>query len=117
MTNQDLTDILGAIRPGSQWTLFNGAITAWLDTGTAQPTDAEIQAQVPNLPTIRLGNIRNQAVALASDPSPDNKLIRAVLLTILDQINVLRAQLSLSQITVPQAKAAVSAKINSGAAD
>ncbi len=49
----------------------------------------------------------------------NSELTRAVLLTILDQINVIRAALPtpLSPITPTQAKNAIGAKIDSGAAD
>ena len=41
-------DALQSLRPGAQWTL-NGDELEWLDTEQAQPTDAEIEAEVARL--------------------------------------------------------------------
>lgn len=56
---------------------------------------------------------------LLNDPNANSKAFRAILLTLLDQINTIRAALPspLVAITPAQAKAAVQAKINSGAPD
>lgn len=54
---------------------------------------------------------------LLNDTSGNAKFIRAVLLVILDEINVIRAQLSLTARTVAQLKTAIQSKINSGSAD
>jgi hypothetical protein len=62
--------------------------------------------------------LRNQAINLLSnDIGANPKFVRAVLLVLLDEINVLRTALSLAQRTVAQAKTAVQNKINSGSAD
>jgi len=51
------------------------------------------------------------------DPSGDLIIMRALALTILDQINTLRALHSLPTATKAQLKAAIIAKIDSGDAD
>lgn len=64
--------------------------------------------------------LRTQAISeLLTDGSPNAKFIRAVLLVILDEINVIRALLPgpPSPRTVTQLKNAVQAKITSGASD
>ena len=57
--------------------------------------------------------------AVITGPDAVSELQRAILLTILDQINTIRAALPtpLSAITPAQAKTAVQNKLNSGAAD
>lgn len=64
--------------------------------------------------------IRAQALAqFLTSTAPSDKLLRAVLLVILDEVNVIRALPALAQTprTVNQFKSAVQTKLNSGAAD
>lgn len=41
-------DALLSLRPGAQWALNSDTLT-WLDTEQAQPTEAEIQAEIARL--------------------------------------------------------------------
>jgi hypothetical protein len=41
-------DALQSLRPGAQW-VFRGDDLEWLDTEQAQPTEAEIQAEITRL--------------------------------------------------------------------
>jgi len=41
-------DAVQSLRPGAQWTMFNGSLE-WLDTNQTQPTEAEITAEVTRL--------------------------------------------------------------------
>ena len=41
-------DAVQSLRPGAQWTMFNGSLE-WLDTNQTQPTEAEIAAEVTRL--------------------------------------------------------------------
>lgn len=62
--------------------------------------------------------LREDALSfLQINPGGQFKLQRAILLTILDQINTLRTNAGLSAVTVQQAIQAVINKINSGNAD
>jgi hypothetical protein len=75
---------------------------------------------VPLTPAQILAAVRAQAsTSITGGAESVSELQRAVLLTILDQLNTIRAALPtpLSAITPAQAKTAVQAKINSGAAD
>ena len=61
---------------------------------------------------------RNQAInSLVNGTTDRDKLERAILLTILDQLNVLGSKVGIANITPQQAKTAVQNKINSGASD
>jgi hypothetical protein len=85
-----------------------------LDGGVATPADP-----LPT-PAAITADARSGAVAqFSSDPSSTAKLTRAILLTIFDEINVIRSLLPgpPAPRTIPQFQAAVQAKINSGAAD
>lgn len=84
--------------------------------------DAFILTHLPIPPTAAqiLAAERTQAIGeLTSGTQPLTKLQRAILLVILDEINVIRGLLVPSQIarTAVQFRNAVQAKINSGAAD
>jgi len=75
---------------------------------------------VPLTPAQILALVRSQASgAISGGNEPVSELQRAVLLTLLDQINTIRAALPtpLGAITPAQARTAVQNKINSGAAD
>jgi len=144
--------VIQLLKPGAKYSIqgnnaqttgFTSAQITWDDVG-AKPTDAELDAGLIQLndPTVITADLRNSAVnQLLSDPSPNAKLIRAVLLTILDENNILRqwieafkAQTALagtladlkSRIaalpampdrTVAQGKTAVQNKLNAGPAD
>jgi hypothetical protein len=66
-----------------------------------------------------LSQSRALAQAALSQADADHRLLRAVLLALLDQLNVIRAALvpPLPPVTVAQALTAVRAKANSAAAD
>jgi len=75
---------------------------------------------VPLTPAEIVALFRAQAIDLVNvDPTPPSKFVRAVLLTILDEINVIRALLPgpPAPRTVTQMKNAIAAKINAGVAD
>lgn len=115
----DVSSVLTQIRPGEQWSMTNNdpSTLVWLSTTTA-PTSTEIQNGIANCPNaINLGQRNTALVDLISGSSDRDKLERAILLTILDQINTLRAADNLSTVTVQQAKTAVQNKITSGSAD
>ncbi len=83
---------------------------------------AGVLTKIPATPTpIQvLTQAKTQASSLVNTGADANsELQRAAMLTILDQINTIRASLpnSLSAITPTQVKTAVQNKINSGAAD
>jgi hypothetical protein len=66
------------------------------------------------------GTARTDAVSrFVNDPSPDTKLLRAILLAILDEVNVIRGLLVPAQAprTAAQFRTAVQNKLTSGAAD
>lgn len=120
-------DILQAarqLRPGTAWNL-RGSVLEQADDGTPRvtvPTLAELQPVMDSdtTPAFILAAQRTDAITqLSTDPSGISKLNRAILLTLLDQLNTIRAALPipLSAITPAQARAAVQAKINSGVAD
>lgn len=125
MTIQEMGAVLKIIRPNAQYsfdTAADGIIHTihWLDTVQIEPTPAEITAALPQVPAALIANLRTSAVnSLISDTSPNSKFIRAVLLTILDEINVIRALLPgpPAPRTVAQLRNAVQAKINAGTAD
>lgn len=83
---------------------------------------AFIQAHQPVqlTPAQLLASFRSQAIdSLLTDPTGNSKFVRAILLTILDEINVIRALLPgpPAARTILQLKNAVQSKINTGAAD
>lgn len=139
-STSDLIDSVISIRPGSEWSI-NGTVLNWLDQIQSEPTLGEVQTAVSNLPTSRLVKLRINAALLQDDPSPSSKFVKAVLLTAIDEINLLRewitnfeaataAATSLTDFktrvaalpampdrTVQQAKTAIVNKINSGVSD
>lgn len=85
-----------------------------LDGGVADaPDPAPTAAAITN--DLRAGAI----TALLTDTSVNSKFIRAVLLVLLDEVNVIRTLPALAQSprTVAQFKTAIQNKINAGAAD
>lgn len=75
---------------------------------------------IPLTPTQIITLFRSQAIDLLQiDTSPNSKFIRAVLLTLLDEINLIRSLLPVAQVarTTTQLRNAISAKINAGTAD
>jgi hypothetical protein len=54
---------------------------------------------------------------IATSAEPSGRVVRAVALVLLDEVNALRSQLGLTPRTVAQVKQAIAAKIDSGAAD
>ena len=115
-------DVLNQIRPGSQYTLYNHdpATLIWSSTDSVKPTIAEINAGLLDCPNQQNVGQRNSAVnELLNGTTDRDKLNRAILLAILDQMNVIRSKLvpPLPAITIPQAKQAVQDKLNTGAAD
>ena len=67
----DKADALQSLRPGAQWVL-RGDDLEWLDTEQAQPTDAEIEAEVARLialEPIRIAEANRKAAYIAeADP-------------------------------------------------
>lgn len=120
----DTSDLLQTLRPGAMWTI-RGTTIEWLDGVQTQPTTQELAtARTDCLATLTPAGIltkqRADAVTqLNTDPSANAKVIRAVFLVTLDEINVIRGLLVPSQPprTMAQFRTAVANKINSGAAD
>lgn len=140
-THKELVAVLSFLRPNSQWNL-RGTEIEWLDSNNPKPTDIEIQAAVANLPASINLDQRNGAISqFVSDHSPMAKVERAILLTIKDEINILRqrdvdravdvaaatsladlkvrwaARSALDPRTIQQAKTSVENKINTGEPD
>lgn len=89
------------------------AFQDWLGQGnTPDPADPP-----PTANDILVGDRTAAINDLLTDPSPLSKLDRAILLVVLDEVNVIRTQLALASRTVAQFKTAVQTKLNSGAAD
>jgi hypothetical protein len=78
--------------------------------------DAALTSYAPS-PTWGLQGARAAAAALLGDPSPAQMVLRGMLLVLLDEINRARAADGLATLTPAQARGAVLAKINAGAAD
>lgn len=126
-------DILQAarqLRPGTAWSVsgsLNSASSVLTQaedatTRVAIPTPAELQPVMDSDTTPAAITAVQRAGALTqflSDPAPTSKLERAILLVILDEVNVIRALLPgpPAPRTITQFRAAVQAKINAGAAD
>lgn len=75
---------------------------------------------VPLTPAQIIALFRAQAIDLLQvDTSPNSKFVRAILLTLLDEINLIRSLLPIAQVarTTVQLRNAISAKINAGTAD
>jgi len=106
---------------GGDDTKADGLVAAYLATHPGwtaaevdQPTFDAAVVVIDPLP------LRTNAITLLnSDSSSNSKFVRAVLLVILDEINVIRALLPgpPAARTIAQLKTAVQSKINSGAAD
>src|SRR4029077_16436241 len=120
----DILKAAAVLRPGTSWNLRSGVLEQAED-GTARvavPTPAELQPVMDSdtTPAFILNSQRTDAIAqFTTDPSGISKLNRAILLTLLDQLNIIRAALPvpLGAITPAQAKTAIQNKLNSGAAD
>jgi hypothetical protein len=91
----------------------------FLEWNAAQLSPLPLNDLPPETAAQVTADLRSLGQALLSDPAGAQKLQRAVLLALLDQLNTLRAALPapLPAVTVAQARAAVIAKITSGAAD
>lgn len=114
-----VSDVLPQIRPGEEWTLRNNdpSTLVWISP-TVPPTLAEINAGLADCPNQTNLKQRSDALnELLTGTSDRDKLNRGILLTILDQVNILRTNAGLSTITSAQVKTAVQQKINSGSAD
>lgn len=68
-------------------------------------------------PANRTLALRAEAERLFSDPVPVGKVLRAVVLVLRDEINILRSAASLAPRTVNQVRNAILAKISDGSAD
>jgi hypothetical protein len=141
-----ISEVLPKLRPGAQWTLMGEeyAGLVWHDLVQAKPTEQEVTDGLAQYgtPEAILVDVRSAAVTeLISDPSPSAKLVRAILLTALDEINVLRqrdvdnhadvanattladlktrwaARAALGDRTATQLKTAVQNKITGGTVD
>lgn len=142
----ELPSLLIALRPDANWNVRGGVIE-WLDPVQVQPTSQELQTALTSCrdnltPTGVLLKQRALAInELNIDPSGNAKVIRAILLTALDEINILRqrdrdraidvaastsladlktrwsARPALADRTVEQGKTSVQNKINSGEPD
>lgn len=117
-------ELLQKIRPGAIWIVRDQTIE-WLDAVQVQPTALELQtAKTDCLATLTpAGILAGQRAAaitqLNIDPSGNAKVIRAVFLVTLDEVNLIRSLLVPAQParTMTQFRTAVQNKINSGAAD
>jgi hypothetical protein len=121
----NISEALQNLRPGAQWTC-NGNIYAgiqWLDQTQTKPSQTEVTNWLSTCTVTTdgmvLSDARSSALAQVNGGFGNAELQRAILLTILDQLNTIRAALPtpLSAITPAQARTAVQNKLNSGAAD
>lgn len=122
MDISDISFALQHIRPGASWVLKGTTLSdlIWLDSVQTRPTDSEITDAISNASSFQIQDSRNAAVSnFNSSSDAINKLQRAVVLVILDEINLIRGLLVPSQQprTIAQLKTAIQNKINSGAAD
>ena len=125
MNHEQLAKAISILRPGAQWTLAGDSYEGleWNDQVQVKPTLQELEAvDLSNAAETVRANTKARAdaiTALLSDPSHNAKFIRAVLLTILDEINTIRALLVPAQAarTPTQMRNAIQNKINSGASD
>ncbi len=94
--------------PGSQdyqaFLLWNAAQQPPLDVSDQPPAD-------------QTAALRSTAVTLLASPDSQPKLLRALMLVVLDEINALRANAGLTARTMNQLKTAIVNKINAGSAD
>lgn len=104
----------GAFIPNDAQNKDWSAYLVWAQTNTIAPADPAPDPAL-NLAAERLGAFAN----LVNGTDPNNKLMRAILLVILDEINVIRGLLAPSQSarTVVQMKNAIQNKLTSGTAD
>ena len=58
-----------------------------------------------------------EAISIFNKSTKDGLILRAIVLLIMDEINILRVKAGLSQRTASQIKSAIINKINSGDAD
>lgn len=145
----DIPAALVSIAPGAEWTLRGTQYAGlnWLDAVQPKPTLQQVQdAQTACLATLTPAGIlagqRTQADSLfLSDAAANSKVLRSILLVVLDEINLLRqrdldrsadvaaatsladlktrwaAEPSLTDRTVQQGRTAIQNKIDAGAAD
>lgn len=139
----DVPHVLRQIRPGEIWAIDGNDLSTFIwKSPTMPPTVAEINAGIANCPNQIILDSRNSAVnELLNGTSDRDKLERAIILSLIDALNISMqrdrdratdvaaatsladlktrwaARSTLNDITVPQAKAAVQNKINSGNAD
>lgn len=94
-------------------------ISHWNVAGVPQPTPAEVLAQLPVFTAAGGAQIfkRRRAKGVIDEQGANGKMLRAILLTILDEINILRAQHGLPPRTPQQARTAIANKIDAGTAD
>lgn len=90
-----------------------------ITTGTLDSSDPNVLAYYASQTTVPTTSIRTLATNDLTSKKVDSCLMRAILLTILDELNTIRSKLSppLAAITISQAENAVLSKISSGAAD
>jgi hypothetical protein len=86
-------------------------------TGPQKATlDGIVAAHVPSAAYVA-GALRQSAGGALTEATAEHELLRAILLTLLDEANRARVADGLAAVTPAQAKAAVVSKLNSGAAD
>jgi hypothetical protein len=93
---------------------YLAAHPGWTAPEVDQPTFDAAVVVIDPIP------LRTNAISLLNtDTSPNSKFVRAVLLVVLDEINVIRALLPgpPAARTIAQLKTAIQNKLNSGAAD
>jgi len=149
LANCGVIDVLQDIRPGAQWSMTGTSYSSlnWIDETQTKPTLAEVQAaqsacQTALTPSGLLAKQRATAISeFQSATDAGVKRDRAIMLILLDELNILRqrdrdrsadvaaatsladlktrwaGRSSLTDRTVDQAKTAFQAKIDSGAAD
>lgn len=98
----DIPQVLAVLRPGEDWgpcaqsdSTYARLAATWRSPASTCPTEAEMLATwaiiEANRPTATRDAQRARAVALASDPAGERKLLRALLLLAMDENNALRS--------------------------
>lgn len=121
----DVPAALQNLRPGAHWNVIGNTYAGitWLDQVQVQPTQTQVTNWLSTCTVtpddMVLATARANAIAQINGNLANAEAQRAILLTLLDQINTIRSALPtpLSAITPAQAKTAVINKINSGSAD
>ncbi len=141
----DTGELLQQIRPGAQW-FMRGTVLTWLDLVQIEPTPAELQTalaacQQALTPAGVLSKQRSDALTYLDSPQAPSKAERALILVLIDELNILRgrdrdrsadvaaattladlktrwaARNALADRDITQVKPAIQNKISTGASD